>query len=396
MDKNIPIYLMKDFTGISSISFSVGTRCNMRCRHCIETPIKEKEYNVEDISPKVWQFLCNFTKFSFCAKIPSGSYNQILFWGGEPLLYWDYIKQIILRLESETKVVFGEKIVFKIITNGLLLTEDKVRFINEHKIMVGFSYDAPHPFAVRGRVSDKICELANQIDNLEIFSSGSTNYSYDVLLIYNCLKAKFPKAKVYTIQGDLIYSFPMDSDIVDYDWDKIRESYRKLSIAAKLGNQFALRRLLFFFRLIGNKQPREEIPDTPYCLQTNDDIAITYDGKCSFCNKCGFYLNTIEDTWEKYIKTSCDYARSVISPKCKDCKYLHLCQRPYGRCILHQKDEDGYFVMCKKYFFPFYEMIDNELKNLTQPLTEEDKSWFKEQEKIMEQQVKDFLNEGKI
>lgn len=66
----------------------------------------------------------------------------IEFYGGEPLLYFDEIKEIILELQDSCS--------FSIISNGKGITEDQVYFFNQHHVSYRLSWDGKKTKKLRG------------------------------------------------------------------------------------------------------------------------------------------------------------------------------------------------------------------------------------------------------
>lgn len=65
---------------------------------------------------------------------------QMRFWGGEPLLRWDFIRDGILYGEKKAKEK-RKKIKFMITTNGLSLDRNKLDFLKNHPVEIMFSLD---------------------------------------------------------------------------------------------------------------------------------------------------------------------------------------------------------------------------------------------------------------
>ena len=65
---------------------------------------------------------------------------ELDFFGGEPLMNFEVVKQIVAYAREEEKK-YKKKIRFTITTNGMLLTEDKFDFINEEMSNVVLSID---------------------------------------------------------------------------------------------------------------------------------------------------------------------------------------------------------------------------------------------------------------
>ena len=392
MDRSIPLYQNKDFSEFTALTLVLGSACNMKCRHCCQTPIRNACY--DEAPEKITSMLMNF--LLSCNPQKHEKPKQFVFWGGEPLLYWKFIKNFILRAEKETGRVSGDGFVFSLTTNGTLLTKEKVDFLNEHNVKVGFSYEAPYPFAIRDYVSDEVCELVGKLKNLSISACCANKYNCDPLLAYRCLTAKFHNIKDIDIFEKLNCSFEIPSDIYDYDWDKIRENYKKLRIAAQRGDDFALKKLFMYFKNIHRisilSSQMEADERVIRCPKIDDEIVLTLNGRVGFCGNGDVFLSTVDDTWEDIVRKNKEYGKTLVSPRCKVCRNNDIC---WKQCTLNIKDENGNFFICDKYMIPFFDVIKNEINNLAEPLSDDDYAWYCEQEKIMERQVRQFLQEGK-
>ena len=75
--------------GLSAVFLLLGPACNMTCRHCSQTPIKNTFCQQPDseLPEKVILFLKKWLS------VKNGFFSRIYFWGGEPLLYWETIKR---------------------------------------------------------------------------------------------------------------------------------------------------------------------------------------------------------------------------------------------------------------------------------------------------------------
>lgn len=108
-----------------TFSIALSEQCNLNCTYCNVDKLSKKK-----ISSKI--FLEKFEKIRF--QNPHEKI-QIDFYGGEPLLQWNEIQEIIANTENDNNVVYYMP------TNGLLLTEDKVEYLNQKKVQVSLSFD---------------------------------------------------------------------------------------------------------------------------------------------------------------------------------------------------------------------------------------------------------------
>lgn len=74
--------------------------------------------------------------FFFDHADPDADHYEVTFWGGEPLLEFPLIKKLIPYAANKSdKVVFGGT------TNGLLLDEEKLKYLGDHKAKMMISWD---------------------------------------------------------------------------------------------------------------------------------------------------------------------------------------------------------------------------------------------------------------
>ena len=141
----------------------LGSNCNLSCKYCFRD-LNRSEINIE-LTDK-------FSKY--ISTLPSKTY-AVIFSGGEPLIYFDTMKRIIDLLPNHCHK--------KIITNGLLLTNDIVSYINENDIEVNISHDGRYTKYLRGYdVFDnpRLLNLIKSINNL-VISSVITSLNTDIM-----------------------------------------------------------------------------------------------------------------------------------------------------------------------------------------------------------------------
>ncbi len=65
---------------------------------------------------------------------------NVFFYGGEPLLNFRLIKRIVMYLEKQ-KASYKKSMKYAISTNGSLLNNETLRFLNQHHFSVEISFD---------------------------------------------------------------------------------------------------------------------------------------------------------------------------------------------------------------------------------------------------------------
>ena len=112
-----------------SATFLLTDRCNFNCNYCYQWDAHGK-----DIDP-----LTAKSAVKYVLKNSSPELN-ITFSGGEPLLKFNLIEKCLFFIKKNVEIS-KKKINFSIITNGSLIDNKILQFLNEHCFDVQFSYD---------------------------------------------------------------------------------------------------------------------------------------------------------------------------------------------------------------------------------------------------------------
>lgn len=121
---------------VSAISLNLTTRCSLACSYCFSGCFKEYEGNdlTKEMAFKTVDWLMDPSTRGNNDRVDIG------FWGGEPLMKWDLIKDIVLYAEEKAKEQ-GIIVTFGGTTNVVAFTEDKFDFMDEHHIHFLLSCD---------------------------------------------------------------------------------------------------------------------------------------------------------------------------------------------------------------------------------------------------------------
>lgn len=120
---------------INRACISINNRCNLNCTYChFHEPQKIKF--MEDTPMNVIRILDNI--INYIEKYNVQVFKLGFVGNGEPLLDFDKLKSYVLHIES---YLASGKIAAYTITNGTLADKEKLEFLSEHKVNVGFSLD---------------------------------------------------------------------------------------------------------------------------------------------------------------------------------------------------------------------------------------------------------------
>ena len=263
---------------------------------------------------------------------------NISFWGGEPLLKWDLMKELILYAEKKAKqnlvdVEFGGT------TNVTLLTEDKLDFLDEHNCQFLLSIDGRpekhniHRKTIDGKGSYHLID--RNIDAiLKKWPHSSVRLSHSVETIDDFLEdVKFLYNRGFR---DIVYSPVSEGDwneerlsVLESVWSDIADWFIETH---KKGDPVKLKFLedacgQYYGRHMGNMAP---------CGAGRGYIGITVDGSIYPCHR----FNKFDDTRPWYEREVClghiDYGIlnqdwrdnfikwDINKDMCSDCKECDL------------------------------------------------------------------------
>lgn len=118
-------YIHDDAPETMQYTIALTTACNLRCIYCFE-----ESHVPEFASPETMDAIVNYIKKELAAH-PSVKNLHITWFGGEPMLTYE---QIISMSETLIDACHGQNVRYSasMITNGLLLTEEKLRNLHVH------------------------------------------------------------------------------------------------------------------------------------------------------------------------------------------------------------------------------------------------------------------------
>ena len=175
------------------VGILLGSNCNFNCKYCFRP-----EDNIElpnKLSERVKKYLGQISN-EWC--------ESVVCTGGETLLYFDLIKEVFSYVPKNQHKV--------ILTNGSLLTQEIVDYVNENDIEIHLSHDGEATKFLRGvDVLDnpEILSLVKQIKTLMIFSV-ITSYNQSIKNNYEYIKNKLQR-------DDFIY---LTAPMIDNEYNR--------------------------------------------------------------------------------------------------------------------------------------------------------------------------------
>ena len=273
---------------VKALCLHVAHDCNLRCKYCFASTGdfgQGRKIMPPDIAKKAIDFVI--------ARSGVRHNIEVDFFGGEPLMAWDTVTQTVDYARSlEEK--YNKKFRFTITTNGLLLDEDKRKYINENMDNCVLSLDGRREVndefrkTVAGTGSydtivPKFKALVDERDpNLDYYARGTftshnLDFAEDVLSI---AEAGFDRLSVEPVTADPGCGY----DLTEDDLPKIEAEYDRLTDIMlerkKEGKPFT-----FFHFMVDLDQGPCVVKRLRGCGAGYEYVAVTPDGDIYPCHQ---------------------------------------------------------------------------------------------------------------
>lgn len=310
-------------SNVRNLRIQLGLKCNMNCSYCAQGKTEAVSCSPKDID--------NLLKKLDEANIDVKTIIEL--WGGEPLVYWKTLKVLLPKLREKYPFVG-----FKIITNGTLLTKQKVDFFAKYGVKLICSHDAKG-YWMRGKdpLDDpkllEVWKYANDTMNFSI-NCVITPANADVREIYPFFKEKFGKDVHVNIEGAMTHSEITSEEIMFSD-NALRLMHDSI-FEGLLTNDDGVYRLFFGYvasQIIAMVRNVELKPKIPRCSAWDEDsLAINMRGDVLTCHNYGDKKHTIGNILAlKDVRISNRMTGWDQREKCKYCHVVHECK---GGCPL--------------------------------------------------------------
>ena len=114
-----------------NITLDLTEECNLNCSYCFTQSIHDKKVIDIDLAKQIIDY--------WLRAIPiNDKPKEFTFWGGEPLLEWNMLKELVNYIQTNKG---NQKILIGVVSNGVLYTEEKVKWCKDNKIQILISMD---------------------------------------------------------------------------------------------------------------------------------------------------------------------------------------------------------------------------------------------------------------
>ena len=141
----LPLFLERK---IEKITLQLTQDCNFRCKYCIYSEEINTKQRIHSQKNMTWETAKKAIDFYLDHSVDSLKRN-VGFYGGEPLLQFELLKRVVEYSKERLK---GKPLSFTITTNGSLLTDKVVEFLDGNNINTLISLDGPKEVNDKNRV----------------------------------------------------------------------------------------------------------------------------------------------------------------------------------------------------------------------------------------------------
>ena len=324
---------------IKALCLNIAHDCNLRCEYCFAGKgdyCQGRMLMTEEVGKAAIDYLLHYSQ---------GRHNlEVDFFGGEPTINFDVVKKVVEYARSKEKE-FDKKFRFTITTNGLILNDDMMDFINREMYNVVCSVDGRKEIndRVRARVDGSGCYDAIILHFQELIrrreaSGNDENWQYYVRGTFTKYNKDFGNdvMHMFDLGFDQISFEPVVADakqpyaLTYEDLPDVFAEYERLSKLIIENKKSAGKHFNFYHFMIDLDQGPCAIKRLRGCGCGNEYVAITPDGDVYPCHqfvgheewKMG---NVFDLSINKEMKDN--FARATVyhKPKCQECWAKFYC-----------------------------------------------------------------------
>ncbi|NLI89378.1 MAG: thioether cross-link-forming SCIFF peptide maturase [Epulopiscium sp.] len=341
---------------VKALCLHVAHDCNLACQYCFA---EEGEYN----GPKgLMNFEVGKAAIDLLVKSSGNRHNlEVDFFGGEPLMNFGLVKDLVEYARSIEKEA-NKNFRFTITTNGVLLDEDKQKYINENMSNVVLSLDGRpevndkmrHTIGGKGSYDLIVPKFKSLVDNRGdkdyfvrgTFTRNNLDFSKDVM---HLVDLGFNEVSVEPVVAPLDMPYALQEEDIDDICLEYESLARQILKRKKEGKDFN-----FFHFAIDLSQGPCAYKRLAGCGMGTEYLAVTPEGDLYPCHQFvgteEFIMGNVFDGVTKpEIASEFASCHVYTKPKCAKCWAKFYCS---GGCVAnayHEHDDifEVYDIGCE-------------------------------------------------
>ena len=330
---------------VKAMCLHIAHDCNLRCQYCFAST---GDFGV---GRKLMTLETGKKAIDFLLENSGDRHNlELDFFGGEPLMNWEVVKQIVIYAREREKEYDNKLFRFTITTNGVLLDDEKIDFMNKEMYNVVLSIDGRKEVNDRMRKHingtgcyDEIIENYKKLVSLRenkdyyvrgTFTKYNLDFSEDVMHLADC---GFEQISVEPVIGEPDEPYA----ILEKDLPVVFAEYEKLAL--KMIDLNKKKFCNFFHFMIDLDNGPCAIKRLRGCSCGNEYVAVTPDSDIYPCHqfvgheefKMG---NLLDGTFDTEMKDYFAKSHIYTKPECTNCWAKFYCS---GGCNANNYNYSG-------------------------------------------------------
>ena len=321
---------------IRHLKLQLGLKCNYSCQYCSQA---HQPHDLDGHNADIEPFMRQLEGWFAGGTDGRGAGVKIEFWGGEPFVYWKVLKPLGHAVKARYP-----NAQLTIITNGSLLDDEKLAWVEELDVGIGLSHDGP---AQRFRGPDPL-EPAGNLANIQRWwrRRGPVrrmsfncvlhrhNHSLKAMRAYIAEKLDVPAMSVEISTEEIMLPYDAGGMALSLKADEHRRYLHTLFWELATGSGMSVQTLRAkieeFFRSVAEKRPVSSLGQK--CgMDRSDSIAVDMKGNVMTCQNMSpltkHGIGHVEQFDEIRLDTAYHFSTRAECPKCP---VVQLCK---GACL---------------------------------------------------------------
>lgn len=328
------------------LKIQLGLGCNYSCSYCSQGGQKEESTSTADAE-------------NFSLDWVEGTPDKVEFWGGEPMLYWKKLVTLVEKVDIKWPGIRKS-----VITNGTLLTKERVDWLFDHGFTVGVSHDGPGQ-ALRGEDPLEDMEMRSlwrylfeKFGERASINSVMTAKNFDMFKMLMWFEERIGAVKMNI--EDIVTDYG-GGKMSDEELQQVYESVKKY---ASSGLALVFPRVRFsvqqFMETLAIAKPLAG--SNQVCgMDRKDQIAVDLNGNVLTCQNAGADSGHKIGSVSALDAVTLDTSTSFMNrPNCKECPVVHLC---YGSCMFLAGED--FESSCRSSYWYNRAIVEGAIKLLT-------------------------------
>lgn len=335
---------------VAGLTLVVTENCNLRCKYCAYSGnyTYHRNHSTQTMSSQTMKQAVDFY-FAHSSSIPDEE-KFISFYGGEPLLNLDLIKECVSYIKNKYKADMG----YSTTINGTLLNREIMQFLIDHKFRVQVSVDGPKEIHDRNRLTrEGKGSFSRVVESLKMFKALFPDFYKKNVTINAVLTAPLDVNRLNKFFADPEIStsgvrFSRVSQGItngidvhgqervrayEKDKQKVLKSFNGKLVRGEghslVEKMMFLTRYLYIHRRDMNEMP-EVVPALGPCIPGERSVMVNADGTMNFCTQVDdvFTLGKVSDGFDyDGIEKIFRDMDNTFSRQCPGCWAVRLCRK---------------------------------------------------------------------